>query len=200
MLPVRAELERVVPLRSGAFFGVSYSRDKPVFAYFDSAGRERRKIAHPSWLDSIPTLVSELRLASSPDRDWIAIGSHYSGRLMRTEREKSEMVEMNAVEKHPFPVPISFSPRAGMTVRRFPPSARSTIRSLAADKRFVYALVSGRTPQRGRLVDRYRLADGAYVDSFALPRVADAISIAACGLAFLVSDPLPAIHCAPIIR
>ena len=193
-IPQSSMVERVVPLAAGQFLSFAFSGDKPRFERKDSTGRAMGAILYPAWMDSTPSLVSELRTAVSSDGINIFLGSFYSGRMLRLRGGDSVVKEMITVETHAFPKPISYSPNKNMTVRRLPPDARPTIRSISADAKFAYALILGSGDERGRIVDLYRTADGLYAGSWILPERAIAISVTPRGVAALVSDELPSLY------
>lgn len=187
-------IERLLPLDGGRFLGFAFAGEKPRFDRFDSLGRVQARVRHPAWMDTVPSLVSELRVAAAPDGRQFAIGSFYSGRLMLLSAGDSVVRDINAVETHAFPRPITYSPNERLTVRRLPPESRPTIRWLTADSEFAYALILGRHEERGRIVDLYRLRDGAYAGSWLLPEPVAAITATTRGIAALVTDPLPSLY------
>jgi hypothetical protein len=193
-IQTESAIERIVPLAAGAFVGFAYAGDMPRFTRFDSLGRTIAQLGHPKWMDSVPSLVSELRVAASPDGRMIAVGSYYSGRLLLMRDSDASVRDSRAIEEQAFPRPIQYAPRPNMTVRRVPPEARPIIRGLTADHEYAYALVVGAHAERGRILDVYRLRDGVYQGSHLLPEKVTAIAMFSRGIAALVSDPLPALY------
>ena len=96
-------IERLLPLDGGRFLGFAFAGEKPRFDRFDSLGRVQARVRHPAWMDTVPSLVSELRVAAAPDGRQFAIGSFYSGRLMLLSAGDSVVRDINAVETHAFP-------------------------------------------------------------------------------------------------
>lgn len=186
-------IERIIPQDGGGFLGFGFDAEVPRFDRHDSSGRVLARLKHPSWLDTVPSLVSELRAVASPNGRNLAVGSFYSGRLMIFSARDSVAREVEAVETNGFPRPVTYSPNERMTVRRLPPSARPTIRWLTADDQLLYVLILGRHAQRGRIVDLYALRDGSYRGSWLLPEPVVAISATNDGIAALVSEPLPSL-------
>lgn len=187
-------VERVLPLSDGKFLGFAHAGGKPSFTRFNASGKVEGVVRHPAWLDTVPSLVSELRMTASPDGRSIGVGSYYSGRLLVMDSKATMLKPVAAVESYDFPKPIEYAPSKQMTVRRLPPDARPTIRSVTADAQFLYSLVYGRSDQRGRIVDMYRLADGAYHGSMILPQSVSSIAVTERGFAALSIDPLPSLY------
>ena len=186
--------ESVLPLGAGRFVGTAFVGDRPRFERFDSLGRAQGRIKHPTWMDTVPSLVSELRVTATPDDKRIVFASFYSGRLMQLAAGDSVIKDIRSIETHSFPKKISYSPRKGMTVNRISPEARPTIRSITADDEFAYALILGSHEERGRIIDLYRLRDGTYAGSWLLPERVHEISITSRGIAVLVTDELPSLY------
>ncbi|MBA4072812.1 MAG: hypothetical protein C0497_13390 [Gemmatimonas sp.] len=193
-MPTTVAVEHLLPLATGEFLGFGYSGDKPAFSRYDSLGHSAQPIGYPVWMDTVPSLVSELRVAGSPDGRSAAVASYYSGRLLLMRHGASGVREIPVVETQAFPTPITYSPSPRMTVRRFPPEARPLVRALTADSEFVYALIAGTHKERGRILDVYRLLDGSYHGSYLLPQPVAAMTVVAHGLAVLVNEPMPSLY------
>lgn len=187
-------IERLVSLGEGRFLGFVHSGPKPKFTRYDSLGGILGSVPHPSWMDTIPSLVSELRMTAAPGNNTVIVGSYYSGRIMKLQSGAARFQEITTVETYQFPKPITYAPSKQMTVRRLPPDARPTIRSISADAEFSYALIFGGDERRGRIIDRYKLSDGSYSGSWLLPERISAISVTKRGIAALVVDPLPSLY------
>lgn len=190
----RASVERILPLSAGRFLTYAFTGEKPSLERWDSLGRAVGSVRHPPWLDTVPSLVSELRIAAAPDGRQFMFASFYSGRLMRMGADDSVLRDIGSVEIHAFPQPLTYSPSKNMVVRRLPPEARPTIRSMTADTEFAYALILGRHEERGRIIDLYRLTNGSYAGSWLLPERVVAISITTRGVAAMVNDDLPSLY------
>lgn len=61
-------IERVLPLDPEGFLGFAFAGEKPRFDRFDSLGKTLGQVRHPAWLDTVPSLVSEMRVAVTRSR------------------------------------------------------------------------------------------------------------------------------------
>lgn len=191
--PTESLAERLMPLGDLTCLIFGFSQDSHDIVRVDSLGRRLARLAKPAWMDSAPSLVSELRVSVRRDGQFGVIASRYSGRLLAVRAGASALRDLPAIETQPFPAPVSYTPRAGLVVRRFPPDARPLVRAITSDEANVYVLIGGVHRERGRIVDIYATPSGAYRGSYLLPEAVSGISARRNGFAALMTDSVPAL-------
>lgn len=185
-------LIRAVPVSDDRILGIPMGgAGKSVMAYWlDSEGRIVQTVPTPPDLRDVHFLAWEPLLTRSGAGDRVVVGFLYSDLLLFLAPDEALPSRAQRDEPIAFPKAIAWNHRGKRAVRLDPSAWRVTL-SLTSRGDTVFALRGRKDKSGGRTVDTYSVRSGAYLGSFRLPVVVDALAAVPGGFATLTNDPVP---------
>lgn len=181
----------MVPQRDGTVILYVLDPNAP-FVRLDSLGNVIERVAPWSDFAALPTISSQLTLATDPtDEHWIA-GFRVGPGFFRFEDKLSRSTIGHYSEKIPFPKVVT-SREGNRTISGFEEKPISAARSITLSHDHIYVLFGGTSNNRRKLVDVYDTTSLEYVRSFLLPESAVLIAWFDGGLYVLQENPYPEI-------
>lgn len=180
--------EQMVPLPDGRVLLVTFQPDSPLVVV-DTAGTRSGYVEFP-WkgFTSVPPLARQGWTTLGPDsRSWVFAFMLGDGWFPFRELRPGRYVG-RYVDHRPFP-PVE-EDESGAGFVQYTPCTGCDV---AMDDSSLYVLSGGTDQTRRGVVDRFRLRDGAYVDSYRLPWAARRIAVREGSFYVVVDDPAPAI-------
>lgn len=184
---------RFLPLAAGTFFGNSVAKDE-FAALFGPDGTKVRRISGPAGLDTLHWMSLEYRLVSAPSDEFV-LYFRWSSRLIgfsNSGKIRFDAPGVDAVTVFPQMKRYALNAK-GAYAERIDPAAQDVTISACATSTHILVLSGFGKEKFGKVVDRYRLSDGSYLDTITLPQAATVIDCADGVLRTLVDDPEPAI-------
>ncbi|MGQ0643542.1 MAG: hypothetical protein ACT4P6_22575 [Gemmatimonadaceae bacterium] len=194
MRTVEERLHRIVPRRNG-WWGVSLGRPE-LFVTLNSEARAsgERGVPAPPDIATRHILVREPHVAPLPNGGAI-VAFVWSSRLLVVDADGRITADIHGPEPIPFADVRSYTIETPQTatVQRIDPRAVHGAWLVSANDSMAIVVFGGRSPEAGKLVDRFDLRSKRYVDSARLTRPPAALRVVGNRLVALEVDPAPAL-------
>lgn len=175
-----AHAGQLVPLEGGRWMLVTVpirrDRTRPLVVV-DTTGEVTARRPHP-WPHhaELHPMAASIRTSADPvGRHW-AMGYSFGNGWFVFEGSRSSSGRRGYVEPTDFPTLLRRDRGSSFSLR-IPPGTRSSARSLSARSGSLHVLFGGDGVHADRIVDRYDLHSGRYVDSYVLPIRGSTLSV-----------------------
>ena len=203
----KGRMSQVLPsAASGRWLLLPTTNRRTTFGLVVSDGGEATtSVSWPSEMSFSKDLVAEAFAAPTGDGRAVVV-FRWASPLIYVEADGSIESVVEGVERIPFPEVVDYPvdtkaaglDRRGITrmqLTKVDPQAVLAVRSVTADRSRVFVLFAGASEYRDRIVDTYRVPDGAYQGSFLLPHAVADIAVLADGrLATLEREFFPTVR------
>lgn len=168
-------------------------QENPVLTVIDAPeGRIQSRHPHPwSTYNDVHPIAADSRFLEDPRSGAIVVVLSYGRGFLVTDAVQGRSSGLHPyVEEAPLPeVRVEHSGNREISSVTAPPATRGA----AVHGGILYVAFNGATAAAGRLVDRYHLPDGTYLDSWVLPRRLHGIAVLGDTVYTLEMDSLPAL-------
>jgi len=186
-LTMGREISTAIPQPDGSLLG--FGATSPFLVHLAPDGSAHDSSLIPETLVGTHPLLREAYAAAAPTGEGM-LGFRWSSRRLLIAGGRVQVFD--GVEPRPIPTLVQ-SRVQGNLVTKVDPEAREAVLSAAGWAGASYFLYGGRTEHAGRIVDAYRVVDGAYLASWLLPRKGVQLAVVGDAFALLVRYPAPAV-------
>lgn len=192
MMRPQGAITRIAPIGVGDGLIAASDLKHEIAVRFDSAGAVASKMAAPTDIDTVFSLARESQLTRIGHRATL-IYFRWASRLLCFRDDGALAFDAPGVDDIRFPAVKTYSLDASGRNRaiRIDPRAREVALSAAATSSEILVLSAIRVGASQSLIDRYRIIDGKYIDSFLLDARVDRVAWDGKRLYGLAEGPEP---------